>query len=62
MTERFVADIDSIVRMVRLAGWQATSAGEREVKKALRRTLFNVKLHQDGELFEKAFGYIKQYY
>jgi hypothetical protein len=31
-------------------------------KKALRRTLFNYKLHQDGELFEKAYGYVKQYY
>jgi type I restriction enzyme R subunit len=50
------------VRLVRFPGWQNTSAGEREVKKALRKTLFDVKLHQDTELFEKAYGYIKQYY
>lgn len=43
-------------------GWQQTSAGEREVKKALRKTLFKYKLHADTELFEKAYGYIKQYY
>jgi type I restriction enzyme M protein len=34
--------------MVHFAGWQATSASEREVRKALRRSLFNVKLHQEG--------------
>jgi type I restriction enzyme, R subunit len=50
------------VRIVRFDGWQHTSAGEREVKKALRSTLFKYKLHGDGELFEKAYGYIRQYY
>jgi type I restriction enzyme R subunit len=62
IVERIVAKIDEIVRLVRFPGWQNTSAGEREVKKALRKTLFDVKLHQDAELFEKAYGYIKQYY
>jgi hypothetical protein len=50
------------VRHVRFPDWQTTSAGEREVKKNLRRTLFKYKLHQDKELFTKAYGYIKQYY
>ena len=59
---RIVNDIDEIVRLVRFPGWQQTSAGEREVKKALRKTLFKYKLHADAELFEKAYGYIKQYY
>lgn len=57
-----VADIDEIVRPVRFEGWQATLAGEREVKKALRKALFKYRLHQDEELFEKAFQYIRQYY
>ena len=60
--EQLVKDIDEIVRIVRFPGWQTTSAGEREVKQALRKTLFNVKLHQDAELFDKAYGYIKEYY
>ena len=59
---RIVADIDEIVRRVRFPGWQSTHAGEREVKKELRRTLFKYKLHQDLELFEKAYGYIREYY
>ncbi len=62
VVERVVADIDEIVRYVRFPGWQTTSAGEREVRQALRKTLFKYKLHQDLELFEKAFGYVRQYY
>jgi len=62
IVERVVEDIDEIVRLVRFDGWQATSAGEREVRKALRKTLFKYKLHQDKELFEKAYGYVREYY
>jgi type I restriction enzyme, R subunit len=62
IVERVVADIDEIVRLVRFPGWQGTQAGEREVKKALRKALFKYKLHADEELFEKAYLYIRQYY
>lgn len=57
-----VEDIDEIVRLVRFDGWQAASAGERKVRKALRKTLFKYKLHTDKELFEKAYGYVQGYY
>ncbi|HZT15771.1 MAG TPA: HsdR family type I site-specific deoxyribonuclease [Gaiellaceae bacterium] len=62
VVERVVDDIDDIVRVVRFEGWQQTTAGEREVQRALRRALLKYKLHRDQELFEKAYGYIKQYY
>lgn len=62
LVERVVNDIDEIVRIVRFPGWQNTHAGEREVKLALRKTLFKYRLHQDHELFDRAYGYIKQYY
>jgi type I restriction enzyme R subunit len=62
MVGRVVDDIDEIVRAVRFEGWQTTHAGEREVKKALRQTLFKYKLHQDADLFERAYGYIREYY
>ena len=62
VVERIVTDIDEIVRLVRFPDWQTTSAGERQVKKALRKTLFKYKIHQDKDLFTKAYGYIKQYY
>jgi type I restriction enzyme R subunit len=62
VVERIVADLDEIVRLVRFPGWQQTSAGEREVRKALRKTLLKYHLHQDTELFERAYGYIREYY
>jgi len=62
MVERVVNDIDEIVRYVRFDGWQSTHAGEREVKMPLRKTLFKFKLHQDQELFDRAYGYIRMYY
>jgi len=62
IVERVVADIDEIVRLVRFPGWQQTQSGEREVKIALRKALFKYKLHQDQELFDRAYGYIREYY
>jgi type I restriction enzyme R subunit len=62
IVERIVADVDSIVKQVRFPGWQGTAQGEREVKQALRRSLLKYKLHTDQELFDKAYGYIRQYY
>ncbi|MEQ9205885.1 MAG: HsdR family type I site-specific deoxyribonuclease [Phycisphaerales bacterium] len=62
MVGRVVDDIDDIVRAVRFDGWQDTHAGEREVKIALRKTLLKYKLHQNNSLFEKAYGYIREYY
>jgi type I restriction enzyme R subunit len=62
IVERVVSDIDDIVRQVRFPGWQQTAAGEREVQKALRRSLLKYKLHTDQDLFDRAYGYIVQYY
>lgn len=62
MVKRVVDDLDEIVRAVRFDGWQSTHAGEREIKKALRHTLFRYKLHQDADLFDRAYGYIREYY
>ncbi len=62
MVERIVNDIDEIVRIVRFPGWQQTIAGDREVKQALRKTLLKYKLHQDQDLFDRAYAYIQQYY
>jgi type I restriction enzyme R subunit len=62
IVERIVTDIDDIVRVVRFPGWQQTIAGEREVKHALRKTLLKYKLHQEQDLFDRAYAYIAQYY
>jgi len=60
--ERIVTDIDEIVRLVRFPGWQNTKAGEREVQKALRKVIYVKYQVKDQDLFDKAFGYIRQYY
>jgi type I restriction enzyme R subunit len=62
IVERIVTDIDEIVKKVRFPDWQHTTQGERLVQKELRRTLLKYKLHTDQELFDKAYGYINQYY
>jgi len=62
IVERIVDDIDEIVRIARFPGWQQTIAGEREVKKALRKTLYKYQLHRDQDLFDRAYAYIKEYY
>ncbi len=62
VVERIVNDIDSIVRVVRFPGWQKTTSGEREVQKSLRQALLKYQLHKDQELFDRAYGYIKEYY
>jgi type I restriction enzyme R subunit len=62
VVERIVSDIDSIVRVVRFPGWQKTNTGEREVQKSLRKALLKYQLHKDQDLFDRAYGYIKEYY
>ena len=60
--ERIVAEIDEIVKQVRFPDWQRTSEGERLVKRELRKALLKYQIHKDEDLFEKAYGYIRQYY
>jgi type I restriction enzyme, R subunit len=62
VVERIVNDIDAIVKVVRFPGWQTSIAGEREVQKSLRKTLLKYQLHKEEALFEKAYGYIREYY
>ena len=62
IVERIVADIDEIVKKVRFPDWQHTTQGERLVQKELRRTLLKYRLHTDQDLFDRAYGYIRQYY
>ncbi len=62
IVKRVVDDIDEIVKYVRFPGWQDTSTGCQDVKKALRQTVWiKYKIH-DKELFDKAYEYVEQYY
>ncbi|MEQ9097087.1 MAG: hypothetical protein RIE32_12575 [Phycisphaerales bacterium] len=60
--KRVVDDMDEIVRAVRFDGCQDTHADERQIRIELRKTLLKYKLHHDTELFERAYGYVREYY
>jgi hypothetical protein len=62
IVERIVADIDDIVKKVRFPDWQRTSQGERLVQKSLHDVLYLKYKIKDQELFDKAYGYIREYY
>ncbi len=62
IVERIVKYIDDIVNIVRFDGWQTTVAGKREVKRALRSVVSVKYKIKDKDSFDKAYGYIKQYY
>ncbi|MCR4817351.1 MAG: HsdR family type I site-specific deoxyribonuclease, partial [Fretibacterium sp.] len=62
IVERLVSDIDDIVKVVRFDGWQSTTAGKQEVKKALRSVVWIKYQIRDKEVFDKAYSYIEQYY
>jgi len=60
--EQIVKDIDDHVKVTRFDGWQWTRTGEREIQKALRKTLLKYKLHKEQDLFDKAYEYIRAHY
>ena len=62
IVERIVADIDAILAIVRFDGWQKTTTGKNEVKKALRSIIWIKYKIKDKEVFDKAYSYIEQYY
>ena len=62
IVERIVNDIDSIVKIVRFDGWQNTTEGQKEVKKALRSIVWIKYKIKDQDVFDKAYNYIEQYY
>ena len=62
IVERIVNDIDDIVKIVRFDGWQNTTAGKQEIKKALRSVVWIKYKIKDKDLFEKAYKYIEMYY
>ena len=62
VVERLVADIDGIVKIVRFPGWQDTTTGRNTVKRSLRDVVMVKYRIRDTELFDKAYGYVEQYY
>lgn len=57
-----VYGIDEVVKAVRFESWQATIRGDQEVRQALRKTLHVQFKIRDNDVYEKAVGYVREYY
>ncbi|MBQ9326422.1 MAG: hypothetical protein IJ246_11710 [Clostridia bacterium] len=62
IVERLVSDIDGIVKIVRFPGWKDTSEGRKTVTRSLREVIMVKYKIRDKEVFNKAYGYVEQYY
>jgi type I restriction enzyme R subunit len=60
--ETVVEKVDSVVQPVRGTGWQTSSPGDRTVRQELRLILRNSGLPHSGELFDRAYAYIRENY
>jgi type I restriction enzyme R subunit len=60
--EHVVEQIDEIVRPVRDSGWQTSAPGDREVRRQLRLALSRNALPPTGDLYDRAYAYIRENY
>jgi type I restriction enzyme R subunit len=62
IVEPVVEEIDAIVKPIRGSPWQESQPGDREVRRRLRLVLKNNGLPPDGDLFSRAYDYIRAHY
>ncbi len=62
IVEHVVEQIDALVRPVRGTSWQTSGPGDREIRRQLRLILKNSGLPPAGELYDRAYGYIREHY
>ena len=60
--ENVVEQVDALVQPVRGTGWQTSHPGDRMVRQELRLILKNSGLPPAGELFDRAYAYIRENY
>lgn len=60
--EEVVREIDAIVKQVRFTGWTTSQPGDRAVRKELKLVLKKFRLPTTGELFNRAYAYIRENY
>jgi type I restriction enzyme R subunit len=60
--ENVVEQVDSLVQPVRGTGWQTSHPGDRTVRQELRMILHNNGLPPSGDLFDRAYDYIRENY
>jgi type I restriction enzyme, R subunit len=59
---KVVEDIDALVRPIRGTHWQESQPGDREVRRQLRLILNNSGLPPSGDLYDRAYAYIREHY
>ncbi|MFN8620616.1 MAG: HsdR family type I site-specific deoxyribonuclease [Chloroflexota bacterium] len=62
IVSKVVEDIDALVRPIRGSRWQESQPGDREVRQQLRLILRNAGLPPSGELYDRAYAYIREHY
>jgi len=60
--ENVIEKVDELVQPVRGTGWQTSAPGDRLVRQELRLILKNSGLPHSGELFDRAYAYIRENY
>ncbi len=60
--ERIVMDVDAIVDPSRGTGWQSSTPGDQGVRREVRLLLKKYELPVTGELFDRAYAYIRENY
>ena len=62
IVSKVVEDIDMLVRPIRGTHWQESQPGDREVRRQLRLILKNSGLPPSGDLYDRAYAYIREHY
>ncbi len=62
IVSKVVEDIDALVRPIRGTRWQESQPGDREVRRQLRLVLKTSGLPPSGELYDRAYAYIREHY
>jgi type I restriction enzyme, R subunit len=60
--EHVVEEIDTLVRPIRGSRWQESQPGDRDVRRQLRLILRNAGLPPVGEVYDRAYAYIREHY
>ncbi len=55
-------DAAAVLSSYRGTGWQESQPGDREVRRQLRLVLNSSGLPPSGELYDRAYAYIREHY
>lgn len=62
IVNRIVERIDSIAGQVRGTGWQESQPADKEVRREIRKVLRDYSLPLSGDLYNRAYEYVRENY